>query len=348
MATNNNIFIHNIYYMLTYAFQELKQNNYEKINGENFDEILDLFAEILHKGIAYQLKQGLRKEYVSCHDSLATIRGKLDLNVTIKNRIKRLYKIGCNYDELSENNIYNQILKTTVLILLKSPDVKPERKELLRRLMLFFNNVDIIDIHSLEWNMQFGKNSKTYHMLLNVCNFIIEGLLMTTEKGSYLMRTFSDERMAKLYEKFILEYYKRHYPCLNPKAAQINWNIKKEKSTTDILPNMQSDTMLTLNDRTLIIDAKYYSKSMQYNFDKAKIHSINLYQIHSYVMNYDSEHTGKVDGMLLYAKTEEKIIPDGKMTFNDGNVIYFKSLDLNQEFPEIEKQLKCIIGEIGL
>ena len=65
MATNNNIFIHNIYYMLTYAFQELKQNNYEKIYGENFDEILDLFAEILHKGIAYQLKQGLRKEYVS-------------------------------------------------------------------------------------------------------------------------------------------------------------------------------------------------------------------------------------------------------------------------------------------
>lgn len=73
MTIDKGIFIRNIYYMLTYAFQELKQNNYEEIAGEEFEEIHDLFAEILLRGISFQLKQGLHKEYISCHGSLSTL-----------------------------------------------------------------------------------------------------------------------------------------------------------------------------------------------------------------------------------------------------------------------------------
>ena len=70
---------------------------------------------------------------------------------------------------------------------------------------------------------------------------------------------------------------------------------------------MQTDIMLHFkNGKTLIIDAKYYGQTMQYHFNKATIHSHNLYQIHTYVMNQDVEHKGEVDGMLLYAKTEEE------------------------------------------
>ena len=40
MTIDKNIPIKNIYYMLTYAFKELKHNNYEHIVGENFDNSL--------------------------------------------------------------------------------------------------------------------------------------------------------------------------------------------------------------------------------------------------------------------------------------------------------------------
>ncbi len=40
---------------------------------------------------------------------------------------------------------------------------------------------------------------------------------------------------------------------------------------------MQTDIFLTIGDRTLIIDTKYYAKSMAKNFDKLKIHSANQY-----------------------------------------------------------------------
>ena len=58
MTENKGIFIRNIYYMLSYAFQELRKNNYEDIAREEFVKISDLFAEILYKGLSAQQKQG--------------------------------------------------------------------------------------------------------------------------------------------------------------------------------------------------------------------------------------------------------------------------------------------------
>lgn len=343
MTIDKSIQIRNIYYMLAYAFQQLKQNNYEDIAGEKFDEIHDLFAEILARGISYQLKQGLHKEYIEVQESLTTLRGKLDMNGTIKNKMQRKQILDCDYDILSENNLFNQILKTTVLFLLDQDNVKHAKKVALKKLMLFFSKVDVIDISTIKWNtLRFDRNSKTYQMLLYICYFILDGMLLTTESGKYKMKSFSDEHMCKLYEKFVLEFFRKHYPMLNAQAAQVEWNVNKSVPSSNLLPIMQTDIMLQFNDRTLIIDTKYYTRSLQYQFDKATIHSNNLFQIFAYVMNLDKSHTGKIDGMLLYAKTDEEISPDGEQKFADGNTIFFRTLDLNSSFEDITIQLANI------
>ena len=65
MIKDRSIQIKNIYYMLTYAFQVLRQTNYEEISSENVDNVGDLFAAILSKGLAQQLKQGLYRTYIT-------------------------------------------------------------------------------------------------------------------------------------------------------------------------------------------------------------------------------------------------------------------------------------------
>ena len=86
MTTDKGIFIQNIYYMLSYAYQVLQQQDYQCIASEKFEHIDDLFAAILAKGVFRQLKQGLYREYVSRSETRSVLRGKLDLPQTIKVR----------------------------------------------------------------------------------------------------------------------------------------------------------------------------------------------------------------------------------------------------------------------
>ena len=347
MIEDKGILIHNIYYMLAYAFQELRQNNYAEILGEKFDDIYDLFAEILARGIAYQLKQGLYREYVARNESMQTVRGKISINGTIANRMRYNNQISCDFDELSEDNVYNQILVTTAMILIRHSDVKKDKKDKLKQLMLFFQNVQPIDVHTVRWNaLRFDRNNRNYRMLVYICYFIANEWLMTTEDGKYKMREFSDEHMNRLFEKFVLAYYKKHHPELKPCAKRIDWNIVEEATDIAILPVMQTDILLTMEERTLIIDTKYYSHTLQKQYDKMSIHSQNLFQMHTYVTECDTDHKGNVDGMLLYAKTQEDIVPDDKMQLKDGNTIYFRTLDLNQEFAGICKRLENLIENI--
>ena len=340
MTKTNSILIRNVYYMLSYAFQELKKNNYEDIAKEDFENIQNLFAEILYKGMSMQLKQGLYREYVEIHDTLPGLKGKLDIRESIKNQMQRKRVLTCNFDELSEDNVYNQIIKTTAGVLLREKSVASERRKLLKSLMPYFDGVDEINPFTIKWNMlRFQRNNQTYRMLMNVCYFILDGMLLTTEVGAYRMATFSDQHMAKLFEKFVLEYYKKHHSELNANADHIEWNIDRENSPMiEFLPEMKTDITLQKDEKTLIIDTKYYGHMMQEQFNKLSLHSGNMYQIFTYVKNLDSGNTGNVSGMLLYAKTDEAVAPDLDAVFGK-NRIRVKTLDLNCEFSKIAEQL---------
>ena len=119
--------------MLSYAFTTLNQGGYEDVATEEFESMHNLFAAILAKGISRQLKQGLYREYLNRKEDVAVVRGKIDMPGTIQNRLARKRVLTCEYDELSENNLLNQILKTTVMLLLRHTRVYQEYKSDLKK-----------------------------------------------------------------------------------------------------------------------------------------------------------------------------------------------------------------------
>ena len=210
--------------------------------------------------------------------------------------------------------------------------------------MLFFSEIDILDPWMINWSrLRFQRNNQTYRILISLCQFILEGMLLNNESGEEKLASFVDEqRMCKLYEKFILEYYRKHYPQLKANASQIPWAVDDDCRT--MLPAMQSDITLSFGQKTLIIDAKYYSKNTQSQHDKRTIHSANLYQIFTYVKNktlQDGFTDHKISGLLLYARTEDEIQPDADFSMS-GNKISVKTLDLNKSFSELSEQLNQI------
>ncbi|MDO4937968.1 MAG: hypothetical protein Q4E62_08635, partial [Sutterellaceae bacterium] len=142
---------------------------------------------------------------------------------------------------------------------------------------------------------------------------------------------------------------RRHRPDLKPAVTEFAWNIDRpegvdarEISTAmKLLPKMKTDITLQKDDRKLVIDAKFYQKIMAVNFGEEKYQSHNLYQIFAYVKNLDKAQTGKVSGLLLYAKTEENRVNEVEFP-QGGNRFAIKTLDLNCEFSQIATQLDAI------
>lgn len=330
--------------MLSYAFQILTEKGYKHLQTEQFDNVADLCAAILQRGVSLQLKRGLRREYIEKVEALSSLRGRIDVSESIKTQSIIKKQMYCFYDDFSENSYLNRIIKSTMTLLLKS-DISKSRKKELRKLLVFFGNVDALDIYTINWKIQYNRNNQTYRLLVSICYLVVKGLLQTNASGAMQLMDFNDQHMSRLYEKFLLEYYKKEFKQLRVSASQISWAL--DDGVDEMLPIMQTDIMLEKGDKTLIIDAKYYTHTTQSQFDSRTIHSNNLYQIFTYVKNKEAALANvphEVSGMLLYAKTDETVQPNNRYLMS-GNKITVRTLDLNCDFTEIKTQLNEIANQ---
>lgn len=327
--------------MLSYAYEALKEDGVKDLGQEDFDHVHDLFAAILARGVATQVKSGLHRDFVQYEDDITLVRGRIMVNETIKRQTRIKNRLVCTYDLFVTDSPHNQALKSTISLLIRHGDVKDKNKIALKKVLLYFSDVTDTSPTAIRWDaLKYHRNNASYRMLLNICHFIIDGLLLTTESGAYRLTAWlNDDAMHRLYERFVLVYYKTHHKELYPKSELIDWNVTE---TSNYLPVMATDISLSFNNKQMIIDTKYYSHTMRSRYgDKQKYISHNLYQIFTYVKNKEKDATGDVYGILLYAKTDEEITPDENLVIC-GSHIGVHTLDLNCEWCVITEQLEEI------
>ena len=76
-----------------------------------------------------------------------------------------------------------------------------------------------------------------------------------------------------------------------------------------------------------------------YNYDTPKFNSSNIYQIYTYLDNFQSEN-GELEGMLLYPTTHTRV--RDSITIS-GKKININTINLNQEWKLIENELLELI-----
>lgn len=344
--TISSIAIRNVYVMMAYAFRAIRKAGTEQIVSERFDHLHDLLAEILVRGVGAQVKRGLHRDYVTRRENLFGVRGRIDLTRTIARRSTTPGRLVCEFDEYETDTPHNRALKSVIVLLLRHGEVDTARKDALRRLLPHLDAVTLISPTAIRWgDLTYHRANATYRLLLGVCELIVRGLLPTQDVGTTKLSSWiSDEAMSRLYEQFLREYYAHHHPELSPAARVVAWDLDEPIDISSQMPQMRTDVMLRNGGRTLIIDAKYYSQSMQTGaWGKATIHSANLYQIMAYVKNEDTARDGSVSGLLLYARTVEGGQPDVDVVVQ-GNRIGARTLDLNQPWDHLRSQLEAIVG----
>jgi 5-methylcytosine-specific restriction enzyme subunit McrC len=113
-------------------------------------------------------------------------------------------------------------------------------------------------------------------------------MLVDEHAGTCRFRDFTrdEDKMAKLFQSFLFNVISRECPQWTVKSENISWQAASEADPNlDLLPRMQTDISIVRAGEYRIIDAKYYRQTLGTYFDTEKIHSENLYQMMSYLMN---------------------------------------------------------------
>jgi 5-methylcytosine-specific restriction enzyme subunit McrC len=331
--------IKNIYYLLSYAWNELEESELVDVSAEDEDNLLNLLGRVLLNGTKTLLKRGIDRQYLTENEVYQGIKGKVNITDSLR---KNLFSKGlsiCTFDELSADILPNKILKTTLQNLTKIASLSPSLKQEIRTIIYRLHEVnEIVLTDTIFYQVQINRNNSFYAFLLNISELIYKNLLINEETGHFQFKDFlRDERqMARLFEEFIRNFYKIEVPEAKVFREDLRWKMAGE--THQFLPKMQTDISIKISDRKLIIDAKYYKETLQKYYDSEKIHSQNLYQLFAYLKNQDDE---LAEGILIYPTIQKSL---SLAYTHEGHTIRIETLNLNQDWRGVKADLLRIIS----
>jgi 5-methylcytosine-specific restriction enzyme subunit McrC len=330
--------IKNIYYLLSYAWNKLEESELVNVSAEDESDLINLLGRVLLNGTKTLLKRGIDRQYITENEVYQGIKGKVNITDSLRRNLFSKGLSVCEFDELSADILPNKILKTTLQNLTQITSLSPTLKQEIRTIIYRLHEVsEIVLTDTIFHQVQINRNNSFYAFLLNISELIYQNLLINEENGTFQFKDFlRDERqMARLFEEFIRNFYKIEVPEAKVFREDLHWKMAGE--THHFLPKMQTDICIKINDRKLIIEAKYYKETLQKYYDSEKIHSQNLYQIFAYLKNQENE---LAEGILIYPTVQK---PLSLAYTHEGHTIRIETLNLNQDWRGVKADLLRII-----
>jgi len=322
-----------------------------EISTADSAHLLDLFARVLASGTKHLLKRGLDRGYIGTSEDLRVVRGRIDLNGSIKRGLLPVSRLACDFDEMSYDVIHNRILKTTISLLRRHSKLAPENHEALSQVSKRLHDIHQIQLESsLFSRIQLHRNNAFYGFLMSICQLIYHNVLAKEGDGDYLFKDFTrnSQQMGTLFEQFVLNFLKLEVQpnikgCKIVGSERIDWDVAPDEEANTQLPAMYTDISIRWPDRYQIIDTKFYSRTFQTYYDKETIHSGNLYQLFTYLKQ--AEKKGPLyrnsEGMLLYPTVTKEVNLDFE---TQGHLVKVRTVNLNQSWQAIHQRLLCIAG----
>jgi 5-methylcytosine-specific restriction enzyme subunit McrC len=333
--------------MMAYAFQFpiMDEKRFLHSSNESFENLEQLIAYLLNDSLDTIFKQGMHYEYVSKDSFLRRPKGKMNITKTVSTPYKVKGEIYCEYDNFSLDNPFNQVIKKTILVLLKSIQVEPFLKTKLKNKLMLLYDVQDISFANYNWShFKYSRNNRNYRFVIYLAKLLNQREIFNSDVTPSNIRAFMDSQDGhQLFEKFILNYYKVHYPKLRSRPAIIEWNTTEENL---LLPIMRTDVFLDFEDHKTILEVKFYKDALlSSGYNSAnKLRSQHLYQLYSYLDNYKLKNpTTAINGILLYAITSdaEKIDEDLKLSQHN---LFVNSVSLHKDFKIIKSELESILN----
>lgn len=299
--------------------------------------LIDIMGEIFYRDLSRELQRGIYSEYVSVENSIGNIKGKL--LVTKHSKVNRFNKnkAYCAYDEFTEDNFFNRILKKALSYLLR--EVRNERlKSNLRVLDRSFEEVSdkFINKHALN-RYKLNRRNERFKNSFELAKMILNGSMGDNSKGKEFGFTLLFE-MNYLYEEYIGVVLKEViseeniFVSTQEKAKYLLYNKKRKREEIALKPDI---VIYKDENPKIIIDTKWKkgSRNGKENYSQG-----DVYQMYAYITSY--KECEKC--VLLYPKEED----EGNIIWNlkgyQDKKIFMRSVDLSS-YERTKESLKDII-----
>jgi 5-methylcytosine-specific restriction enzyme subunit McrC len=338
--------IRNVYYLLCYAWNRLKEGAVVDVSQAGTNELADLFARVLLGGIRHLRRRGLEQGYEPMVAELAGVRGRIDIVATSRRFLDKHGRALCEFDELTFNTLPNQILKATLAVLIDVETLDGELRKDARRAIQEFRAVQDQPLRRDAFRrVHLHTNNRHYRFLLSVCELVMRACLPDEEGGHHKFRDFvrDDQLMPKVFEDFVFNFFRIERSDFDTGRDLIAWQATSENDPQlRFLPGMRTDISLRRPGRTVIIDTKYYRETFQQHYDRQSIHSSHLFQLFAYLKNLEPRGgaDATAEGILLYPVVKDSVDLRYEM---HGHHLRVRTVNLMQDWHQIYTELRSLV-----
>jgi 5-methylcytosine-specific restriction enzyme subunit McrC len=332
--------------MLCYAWGHLAEKEFVKIARQDEKDIKHLLTRILLVKLRSLIKRGFYREYKGNQEETSTLRGKILFKESTNTFSFMRGRLHCEFEEISHDILHNQIIKSTLYMLLKSSNLENEVKEEVLSVYHYFNEINGVMLNPTIFNkVNLHRSNQHYRFVMDICRYLYESLLINEGNTEEEFADFerNPKAMARLFEDFVRNFYQSETPEFRVYRENIYWEAEGEDLSH--LPLMQTDISIESKSRKIIMDTKYYEQALKQYRGSQKLISGNLYQLFAYLSNHKKAQEKKTIGILLYPKTGQEL----NLSYDvKGYPIKVYTVDLNRDWRSIHGRLVEIVNCLTL
>lgn len=252
--------------------------------------LLDVFILHFCEQLYAQLTQGMIRKYVKREKNLNVLRGRLLTERQFKFNLAHRERLFCRYDELSEDNAYNRILKFVLGILLKAASGNRAFQQVSELLMRFDPVSDSpADSSSLD-SLRFDRLTERYKPIFDQCGYFLKGFYPDVRPGDEPCLSVLFD-MNKLFEEYVGSE-------LRKKARKPNFMLKeqgppeylaKRQDSGERVFRMKPDFSFLDKDNQVVCIADAKWKILDEKEKNLGISQSDMYQMKSYASRYGAK-----------------------------------------------------------
>lgn len=350
--TKHGIPIRNVWYMLLYAWDRLRDFGRWRAQVDEAPTLDALLASVLASLVEQRLRIGLGREYVSMHEGLRGIRGRIDFTRSLLDRSFERGEAWCTYTSFEVDAPRNQIVRSVLVRLVRRGDFGTDEghgqrlRGRLRRVIRELEGVRSVEVGlGTVRRQQLGRNDGDYRLMLGICELLLSHRMPTESAGTQFSPELDRTELIlyDLFERFVAAFYRYHLTAWSVRAQNhLQWPTIGQEHVPAMIPDLILEPRTEPSSMT-VLDTKFTAKSLLTSRSgSTTFDSGHLYQLYAYLRTQEerSQAHATATGLLLYPQVGPGLSECMKV---QGHDIRIETVDLAEPWGDIERDLLSLV-----